>query len=92
VAKLTVPRPTVTAQVAVLLPSSVVAVIVVTPQDIGVTTPSRTVATAVLLLDHVKVLKVALAGCMVAVRVKVVSIRAVVLSSVRLVTGVPTTK
>ena len=93
-AKLTVPKPTITAQVTVLLPSSVVTVMVAVPIDTGVTTPLRTVATAGLLLDHVTVFVPALAGCTVAIRVKVLPIAtsAVFWSSVTPVTGVPTTK
>ena len=63
------PAVTVTVQVAVLLPSVVVTVIVVVPAVSAVTWPLLfTVATAVLLLDHETLLSVAFAGKMVYVR------------------------
>jgi hypothetical protein len=58
---------TVTVQVAVRLPSSVVAVIVAVPVDTAVTTPLFTVATLVLLLVHDTFWLVALLGATVAV-------------------------
>jgi len=59
----TVPALTVTEQVAVLPPSDVVHVIVADPADLAVTVPSEeTVATDVLLDDHVTALLVALVG------------------------------
>lgn len=64
---------TVTVQVAVLPPSSVRTVIVAEPAAFAVTTPlDETVATVVLLDDHVTALLVALDGDTVAVRVPVV--------------------
>ncbi len=61
---------TVTAHVAFLAPSLVVTVIVAEPAAFAVTTPEEeTVATEVLLDDHVTVLSVALDGLTVAVRV-----------------------
>ena len=60
---------TVTAQVAVLLPSAVETVIVVVPARMGLTTPPLTVATAVLLLLQVRFLFEAFAGVTVAVMV-----------------------
>jgi hypothetical protein len=63
-------EPTVTEQVAVLLPSAVVTVIMALPKVLAVTTPvSETVATAVLLLLHDTDLFVALEGATVAVNV-----------------------
>jgi hypothetical protein len=66
---------TVTVQVAVLLPSSVLTVIVALPTDTPVTVQVKpfdeTVATAVLLLLHVTFLFVVLAGVMVAVNASV---------------------
>jgi hypothetical protein len=62
----------VTAHVAVLLPSCVVAVIVAVPADTPLTSPlADTVALAVLLLAHVTFLFVALLGAMVATSVSV---------------------
>ena len=59
---------TVTEQVAFLLPSSVVTVMVAVPAFFAVTTPEvETVATVVLLEDHVTFLFVALDGDTVAV-------------------------
>lgn len=59
----TVPALTVTEHVAVLPPSDVVHVIVADPADLAVTVPSEeTVATEVLLDDHVTALLVALLG------------------------------
>ncbi len=59
----TVPALTVTEQVAVLPPSDVVHVIVADPADLAVTVPSEeTVATEVLLDDHVTALLVVLLG------------------------------
>ena len=60
---------TVTEQVAVLLPSSVVTVIVAVPAFNAVTLPLETVATEVLLLFQLTFLLVALLGLIVAVRV-----------------------
>ena len=61
---------TVTAQVAVLLPSVVLTVIVAVPTAMAVTTPEvETVATDVLLEVHVTDLSVAFDGLTVAVRV-----------------------
>ena len=76
-------------QVAVLLPSSVVTVIVVVPAFKAVTLPSTTVATDVLLLFHDTFLLVALSGLTVAVKVIVSPSvnEAVVLSNDTLVTG-----
>ena len=66
----TVAAVTVTAQVAVLLPSLVLTVIVALPAAFAVTTPEvETVATDVLLEDQVTVLFVAFEGDTVAVRV-----------------------
>ena len=65
---------TVTAHVAVLPPSCVVAVMVAVPLDIGVTTPLRTVATFGLLLVQVTVLSPASAGKTVGVSVSVLPI------------------
>jgi len=65
------PPVTITVQVAVFLPSSVVTVIVAVPDETAVTTPPITVATAGLLEVHVTVLLVALPGATVAVRVSV---------------------
>ena len=62
---------TVTLQVAVLPPSSVVTVIVVVPGLSAITTPSFTVATAVLLLLQVTFLLVAFSGFIVTVKVVV---------------------
>jgi len=62
---------TVTAQVAVLLPSWVVTVMLAVPAATPTTVPPLTCATAVLLLDHVTFLLVALLGAMVAVRLSV---------------------
>ena len=68
---------TLTAQVAVLsslissVPLVAVTVIVAVPSVTAVTTPLETVATAVLSLDHVIVLSVALSGATVAVSVSV---------------------
>ena len=62
---------TVTAVVAVKLPSTVVAVIVAVPATTGVTTPPATVATFVSLDVQVTFLLVALAGATVAVMVPV---------------------
>ena len=62
---------TVTVQVAVLLPSSVVTVIVAVPAATAVTTPPDTVATDVLLLIQLTVLFAALEGATAAVRVSV---------------------
>ena len=68
----TVAALTVTEQVAFLLPSSVVTVIVAVPAFFAVTTPEvETVATVVLLEDQVTFLFVALEGDTVAVRVYV---------------------
>jgi hypothetical protein len=64
----------VTVQVAVLLPSTVVAVMVAFPAATPVTTPFATVATAVLLLVHVTALLVALEGETVAVKVDFASL------------------
>ena len=75
---------TVTVQVAVLLPSTVVTVIVAVPSAMAVTTPdAETVATAVLLLDHVTALFVAVLGATTAISVPVLpsSIESVVASS-----------
>jgi hypothetical protein len=63
--------PTVTAHVAVLLPSSVVTVMVAVPVATGVTMPPLTVATALLLVDQVTFVLVALVGETVAVRLPV---------------------
>jgi hypothetical protein len=63
------PLVTVTAQVAVLLPSCVVTVIVALPADTAVTTPFVTVATEEALLLHVTLLFVAFAGKTVTVNV-----------------------
>src|SRR5690554_558209 len=60
---------TVTVQVAVLLPSTVVTVIVAVPADSGVTTPFATVATVSLLVDQVTFLLAALTGVTVAFKV-----------------------
>ena len=61
---------TVTVQVAVLLPSSEVAVIVALPAALAVTSPlASTVATEVLLLVQFTFLLVALLGATVAVKV-----------------------
>ena len=60
---------TVTVQVAVFSPSSVVTVIFASPTPAGVTVPSFTLATSGLLLVHVTFLFVALSGFTVAVRV-----------------------
>jgi hypothetical protein len=60
---------TVTAQLAVLLPSSVVTVMVALPTVTAVIVPPDTVATAMLLLLHVTFLLVALSGVMVEVNV-----------------------
>jgi hypothetical protein len=60
---------TVTVQVAVLLPSAVVTVIVAVPGDFAVTVPPDTVATAELLVVQLTFLFVALLGLTVAVRV-----------------------
>ncbi|MNG05649.1 hypothetical protein D3C84_888520 [compost metagenome] len=62
---------TVTALVAVKPPSAVVAVIVAVPPPTAVTTPFATVATLALLVVHVTLLSVALAGLTVAVNVPV---------------------
>ncbi|MCL1894803.1 MAG: hypothetical protein FWG02_11350 [Holophagaceae bacterium] len=64
---------TVTAQVAVWLPSAV-AVIVASPTAMAVTVPLFTVAIPVLLLCHVTFLFVALLGCTDAVSVAVLPI------------------
>ena len=85
-----VPWVTVTVQVAVFPPSSVVTVMVAVPALLAVTVPSvSTVATLVSLLAQVTFLLVALSGVMVAVRASVSpSVRLkVVLSSVTPVTG-----
>jgi hypothetical protein len=61
---------TVTLQVAVLLPSTVVTVIIALPAPMKLTTPAAdTVATDELLVDHVTALFVAVDGLMVGVRV-----------------------
>jgi hypothetical protein len=60
---------TVTVQVAVLPPSSVLTIIAALPAATALTVPPDTVATAVLLLLHVTFLFVALAGATVAVNV-----------------------
>ena len=80
---------TVTSQVAVLPPSSVVTVIVAVPALIAVTTPLSTVATEGSLVDQVTFLLVAVSGLTVADKVKVSpSVRvSEVLSRVTLVTG-----
>jgi hypothetical protein len=62
---------TVTAQVAVLPPSWVVAVMLASPAATPMTVPLLTCATAVLLLFHVTFLLVALLGAMMAVRLSV---------------------
>jgi hypothetical protein len=62
---------TVTALLAVLPPSTVLTVMVAFPAPTAVTTPLFTVATPVLLLDHVTFLFVAFVGVTVAVRVAV---------------------
>jgi hypothetical protein len=62
---------TVTVQVAVLFPSTVVTVMVAVPTAPGVTTPLATVATTGLLVDQLTAVLVALAGATVAVRVVV---------------------
>jgi hypothetical protein len=62
---------TVTAQVAVLLPSTVLTVIVAVPAAMPVTKPFVTVAIVGALLLHVTALFVALAGATVAVKVSV---------------------
>jgi hypothetical protein len=59
---------TVTEQAAVLPPSTVVTVIVAKPAAMAVTVPLFTVATLVLLEDHVTALFVALAGLTVSIR------------------------
>ena len=63
----TVAAATVTAQVAVLPPSSVVTVMVAVPGATAVTTPSVTVAMLASLVLHVTFLLVALSGSIVAV-------------------------
>lgn len=65
------PAVTVTVQMAVLLPSAVVAVIVVCPAATPVTTPLLTVAILASPVDQVTVLLVAFGGSMVAVSVVV---------------------
>jgi hypothetical protein len=60
---------TVTLQVAVLLPSTVVTVITALPAPVKLTTPLDTVATDELLVDHVTALFVAVDGLMAGVRV-----------------------
>jgi hypothetical protein len=60
---------TLTTQVAVLLPSSVLTVMVALPTDTPVTAPFDIVATALLLLFHVTFLLVALEGATVAIKV-----------------------
>ena len=62
---------TVTVQVAVLLPSLVVTVIVVVPAATAVTVPSLTIATFASLADQLTVLSVALEGVTVAVSLAV---------------------
>ena len=66
---------TITVQVAVLLPSTVVAVMVAVPELKAVTAPvdGITLATAGLLLDHVTLLIDALAGAKVVVNITVAS-------------------
>jgi hypothetical protein len=68
----TIGSDTVTEHVAFLPPSFVVTVIVAFPADLAVTTPDdETVATEVLLEDHVTDLSVAFDGVIVAVNVRV---------------------
>lgn len=84
---------TVTVQLAVLLPSSVVTVIVAVPSALAVTNPvEETVATEVLLLVQVTFLFVALEGYTVAVSVPVAFGASVieVLFKLTLVTGIVT--
>jgi len=77
---LTTGMETVTAQLAVLLPSAVVAVTVAFPPDRAVTTPlAFTEATAGLLLVHDTFLFVALEGVIVGIRVSVAPTVSVVL-------------
>ena len=80
---------TVSSQVAVWLPSSVVTVMVAFPAATALTTPLETVATLLLLVDQVMFLLVASLGRTVAVRVTVspTLMLAVVLSSLTPVTG-----
>jgi hypothetical protein len=69
VAGVTTTEFTVTAQVAVLLPSAVVTVMVALPSATALIVPPDTIATVVLLLLHVTFLFVALEGATVAVNV-----------------------
>ena len=71
---------TVTVHVAVLFPSSVVAVMIAVPSEIPVTTPSVTVAISGLSLAHVIAVLVAFAGSMDAVSVIVLLIDIVAVS------------
>jgi hypothetical protein len=68
-ATLLVPLETLTAQVAVLLPSKVVTVMVALPAETALTVPPDTLATVLLLLLHDTFLFVALEGETVALRV-----------------------